>query len=103
MDLRPRFFASRLTRTERRVYGAVTVFFIAAFLATLWPVYEWAGGALPLVFGLPFDLFYLAVILVGSFFVLLGLFVWEGRREARDGRSGDPGGDAPAATRSGEG
>ena len=92
MDRRPRLFSSRLTRTERRVYGAVTVFFLLAFLATIWPIQAAFGGALPFVLSLPFDLFYLAAILVGSFFILLGLFVWEGRREERrrpNGRADD--------------
>ena len=101
MDRRPRLLSSRLTRTQRRVYGAVTVFFIAAFLATMWPVQAAFGGALPFVLGLPFDLFYLSAILVGSFFVLLGLFVWEGRREEREGPGGGPAGRAPDGPRSG--
>jgi hypothetical protein len=42
--------------------------------------------ARPLILGLPFFLFYLAVLLIASFLVLLWLFHWE----ERAGASSDP-------------
>jgi len=104
MDARPKFFSSHLSRTERWVYGAVTVFMILACVVTLWPIYPLFGGVRPFVLGLPFDLFYLAAILVISFSVLLALFIWEGRREARARREGrDGGAEAPDERAPGDG
>ncbi len=87
MRLKPRIFSSKLTRTERLVYGAVTVFFILSCLVTIWPIYPYFSHALPLVLGLPFGLFFLAVVLVVSFSALLAVYLWEGRRERPDSRS----------------
>lgn len=86
----PRFFPSDLDRRARRVYGAATVFFLVTVVALVWPVYSFFGEIRPFVFGMPFSLFYVVVWLVGSFLVLLGVFVWEGRREraSRRGRGG---------------
>ncbi len=72
-----RIFSSRLGRRERRVYGAVLVYFLAVFVAMLWPVYSFFGRARPLIGGLPLSLFYLAVLLVSSFVILLCLYAWE--------------------------
>ena len=52
----------------------------------VWPVVTLFSHARPLILGLPFFLFYLAVLLLTSFLVLLGLFQWE----ARTGASSDP-------------
>lgn len=82
--LRPRVFASRLDPGERRVYGAVTVYFCLVFAAMLWPVYSWFAGARPLIAGLPLSLFFLTVLLLVSFAVLLGLYRWEARRGRLD-------------------
>jgi uncharacterized membrane protein len=89
MDARPRFMASGLTRRQRRVYGAVAVFFLVVFVAMIWPVYALFSGIRPFVLGMPFSLFYVVVWLAASFLVLLVLFAWEGRAEGRDdGRDG---------------
>ncbi|HKK08921.1 MAG TPA: hypothetical protein VKA44_08560 [Gemmatimonadota bacterium] len=104
MDARPKFFSSHLSRTERRVYGGVTVVMVLACVVTVWPIYALFAGVRPLVFGLPFNLFYLAAILVGSFLILLGVFVWEGRREGPGGADAEGGaGPGAGATGPGEG
>lgn len=85
---RPRIFPSHLSRRERVVYRAVTVFFVALFVALIWPVYGIFAGIRPLVLGVPLSLAYVVCLLLAGFAVLLALFLWEGRRDA----SGD--GDA---------
>jgi len=76
----PRFFPSHLDPVARRVYGATALFFLLVFLGLVWPVYPLFAGVRPLVLGVPFSLYYVVVLLHGAFLVLLGLFVWEGRR-----------------------
>jgi TRAP-type C4-dicarboxylate transport system permease small subunit len=82
---RIRIFGSHLSRAERRVYGAVIVFYALALLAVGWPVYSWFNHARPLVLGMPFGLFYLAGVVIASFAVQLALLRWEIRR----GKEGD--------------
>lgn len=88
--MRPRLFSSKVTPAQRRLYRSVLVFFVLIFLAMIWPVVTLFSHARPLVLGLPFFLFYLAALLVGSFLVLLSLYLWE----SRTGSSSDPGGDS---------
>jgi hypothetical protein len=87
----PRLFSSRLTPVQRRVYRGVLAFFVVVFLAMIWPLAMLFSRARPLVFGLPFYLFYLTVLLLSSFFVLLALYLWEDR----SGSSSDPGEECP--------
>ena len=82
-----RLFSSRLGRRERWVYGGVLVYFLAIFAAMLWPVYSFFGRARPLIGGLPLSLFFLAVLLIASFAVLLGLYWWESRSGRLDSDS----------------
>lgn len=77
--MRPRILSSRLSPTVRRVYRTVLVFYVFVFLATIWPAVTLFSHARPLVFGLPFFLFYLVVLLLTSFIMLLVLYLWEGR------------------------
>lgn len=77
--MRPRILSSRLEPHQRRVYRSVLVFFVSIFLAMIWPVVVQFSHARPLVFGMPFFLFYLTALLLTSFIVLLVLFLWEGR------------------------
>lgn len=84
-----RLFSSKLTAAQRRLYRSVLVFFLVVFLAMIWPVVTLFSHARPLVLGLPFFLFYLASLLLGSFLVLLSLYLWE----IRSGTSSDPGED----------
>ena len=85
--MRPRLLSSKLTPAHRRLYRSVLVFFVLVFVAMIWPVVTLFSHARPLILGLPFFLFYLAVLLVGSFLVLLSLYRWE----SRTGSSSDPG------------
>ena len=88
----PRFFPTDLSARERRIYGALTLFFVLVFLALTWPVYALFSGIRPLVLGMPFSLFYVVVVLVVSFLVLLGLYLWEDRRgHLDDDAAGDDG------------
>lgn len=95
----PRFFSSRLTRTERRVYLGATVWFAVAALAMLWPLYVPAARPLPLVLGLPFALFWLALLLGLSFCVGVGLYRWEAARGAIDAEA-DPDSESDRETES---
>jgi len=88
--MRPRLLSSKLTPPQRRLYSSVLVFFVLILLAMIWPVVTLFSHARPLVLGMPFFLFYLAVLLVGSFLVLLSLYLWENRT----GSSSDPGEDS---------
>lgn len=97
MTWRPRIVPSHLTPGERRVYVGVAVFFVALFFALIWPVYPLFSGLRPLVLGVPLSLAYVVALLLLGFGVLLGLFVWEGRRLDRDGGRLDP--EAPRRTR----
>ena len=77
---KPRFFSTALSTRERRVYGAVTLVFIGAFLATMWPIYLLFDRIRPFVFGIPLSLFYLVVLVFVCFFSLLALYRWEDKR-----------------------
>ncbi len=84
MTRRPRIFPSHLSGPERAVYRGVTLFYVALFVALIWPVYPRFAGIRPLVLGVPLSLAYVVCLLLAGFAVLLALFVWEGRREERD-------------------
>lgn len=84
MRTRPRVFDSRLTRAERRVYGAVLAWFVVATASMLWPLYVPLARVRPLVLGLPLSLAWLVAVLVASFLVALALFYWEDRRGVFD-------------------
>ena len=84
MREKPRFFPSELDARERRIYGGLTAFFVAVLLALTWPIYSVFSGIRPLVLGMPFSLFYIVAVLVVSFVVLLGLYLWEDRRGELD-------------------
>jgi len=77
---RIRIFGSHLSRGQRRVYGAVAVFYVVAAIGMTWPVYSLFSRARPLVLSMPFSLFYLACFVIASFAILLALFLWEQRQ-----------------------
>lgn len=83
-DLRPRFVPGDLPRGPRRVYLTATVFFLVVFVALIWPVYPAFAEARPFVLGVPFSLVYVVALLLIAFAVLLGLYLWEGRRGLHD-------------------
>lgn len=89
MRIRPRIFDSRLDKRARRVYGAVTAWFLLATAAMLWPLYVPFARVRPLVLGLPLSLAWLLGILLASFCVGLGLLLWEERRGAFDDEERD--------------
>ena len=85
-----RFFSSHLTRTQRRVYGGVFVFYLFAFFAMVPPILDLFNEPRPLVLGIPLALFYIAGVVTLSFLVLLCVYVWEGRRsDGNDDTSGE--------------
>lgn len=86
----PKFFGSHLSRSQRRVYGAVLAFYILAFAAMVWPLYGLFNHVRPLILGMPMSLFYIACLVISSFLVQLALFTWE-RRRGDD----EPPGDEP--------
>ncbi len=77
MKLGLRFFSREMTASQRWVYGTATLYFIAVAAAMTWPVYALFSRVRPLVLGMPFGLFYLAVLVVVSFVVALALYLWE--------------------------
>ncbi|NKB88313.1 MAG: hypothetical protein GKS06_08845 [Acidobacteria bacterium] len=79
MRLSPRFFSSKLSATQRRVYRAVTGWFVFVAAAMLWPLYTPFARVRPLVLGMPFSLFWLAFLLVASFGVAFAMYRWESR------------------------
>ncbi|MFQ5928378.1 MAG: hypothetical protein ACE5MK_01675 [Acidobacteriota bacterium] len=64
---------------RRRVYTAVVLYFIFVFLALMWPIYPFFSRIFPMLLGIPLSLVYLVFLLVLSFLVLLGLYLWEDR------------------------
>jgi len=79
MRLKPRIFSSALTAGERRVYGLVTLLFVAGFFAVIWPVYGLFSRIRPLVLGMPFSLAYLIFMVLLCFGAMLALYLWEDR------------------------
>ena len=65
--MRPRLFSQRLDPGVLRLYRLVLGFFLLVFLGMIWPVATVFSRVYPLVFGLPFSLFYIATLLVLSF------------------------------------
>lgn len=63
----------------KRARRAVALFFVLAFAALIWPIYEFFGGARPLILGIPQSLFYVSSWLVASFLALLALYLYEER------------------------
>ena len=80
-----RVFSSHLTKSERRIYGAATAAFFAIFLATMWPIYPLFNRIRPFVFGVPFSLVYLVILVFVGFLSLLALYRWEDGRGKLDG------------------
>ena len=60
---------------------AAIVFVVIALLALIWPIYPLFGSIAPRVLGLPFSMFYLAIMVGVVFVVMFALFVWEDRND----------------------
>ena len=61
------------------VYKIVASFFVLVLGAMMWPIYPFFSRIHPMIFGMPFSLFYLIILITVSFLVLLGLYLWESR------------------------
>lgn len=68
---------SRRPKPGRAVYAAIVTFYCLLFVALIWPVYPRFATIEPRVLSVPFGLAYVVLGLLLSFFVLLGLFLWE--------------------------
>jgi len=61
------------------VHKIVAAFFVLVLAAMMWPIHPFFSRIHPMVFGMPFSLFYLVILITISFLVLLGLYLWESR------------------------
>jgi len=66
-----------------RLHKAAALYFVLAFLALVWPVYPFFSAATPLVLGVPLSLAWVIGVLLVSFLVLLGLYLYDERRGSR--------------------
>ncbi len=63
----------------RAVRLAISAYMVLFLLATTWPGATFFNSVTPLVFGLPFNLFFIAILIVGGLAMLVGLYVSEQR------------------------
>ena len=77
--MKPVIFSSELSASERRIYRAATILFIAVFFAFMWPIYPIFNHIRPLILGMPASLFYLVFLLSVAFAAILALYLWEDR------------------------
>jgi len=68
-----------MTSKRAFVHKIVASFFVLVLGAMMWPIYPFFSRIHPMIFGMPFSLFYLIILITISFFVLLGLYLWESR------------------------
>ncbi len=61
-----------MSRTARRRTGFLVA--LAVLLLSIWPLYPWVGGIRPLVFGMPFSMFWLVLMIAAVFCTFLALF-----------------------------
>ncbi|MDX1396255.1 MAG: hypothetical protein R3195_17880 [Gemmatimonadota bacterium] len=66
--------------SHRGLYTTVVVFYTALFFAVMWPIYPMFATIEPRVLSMPFSLVFVVGALLLSFFVLLGLYLWEEER-----------------------
>ena len=57
-----------------------SAFFVAVFLALVWPVYALFSGIRPRILGLPLSLAWVVGWVVAGFLALLAVHLWEARR-----------------------
>ncbi len=79
-----RVFSSKLPPLQRRLYRLAVAYFVAVFFSSMWPIYPIFSRIEPMVLGMPFSLVYLIVLLALSFFVLLGIYLWQARNGELD-------------------
>ena len=76
--------ASPGSDSSRGLHAAIALFYTVLFFAVMWPIYPRFATIEPRVLGMPFSLAYVVGALLLSFFVLLGLFLWEESRGLND-------------------
>jgi hypothetical protein len=67
-----------------KVYRVVIVYFIIVFAAMMWPIHSLFSRIHPIFLGIPFSLMYLVILIFLSFFVLLGLYLWDKSHESEN-------------------
>jgi len=65
----------------RSVRKAVAIYMLLFLLATIWPGALLFNKVQPLVWGLPFNLFFIALLIIGSLGMLTALYFSEKRSE----------------------
>lgn len=65
----------------KAVRWAVVAYMVLFLLATTWPGAAYFNNIEPLVLGLPFNLFFIAMLIVGGLAMLVALYVSEQRLE----------------------
>ncbi|ERJ18728.1 hypothetical protein SSPSH_002221 [Salinisphaera shabanensis E1L3A] len=65
------------TPKRRRATGAYILFLIAAFTLMTVPVFTFADRVEPLVFGLPFNLFWIVLVELAAFVAILCFYFYE--------------------------
>lgn len=75
----------------RWIRGGTILFFILFIAAVTWPGMGIGNRVFPLVLGLPFSMFWIALWVVLSFLVLVILDWAEGKARANEGRAGGEG------------
>lgn len=66
---------------KRKVYIGFAVFFFICFMALIYPIYSLANRVEPIVFGMPFGMFWLVLMTILQFLGLSVLYNWEYRKE----------------------
>jgi len=74
----------KLSPKRRQIYRFLVGYFFLIFVGMIWPVYPLLSRIRPFVFGLPFSLFYLVVLLAATFVALLAVYMWESRNDEMD-------------------
>jgi TRAP-type C4-dicarboxylate transport system permease small subunit len=88
-------FSSDLSPSERRVYKAATILFVAIFFAFMWPIYPIFNRIRPLVLGMPASLCYLVFLVGVAFAAILALYLWEDRHGKLEDPSESPASPGP--------
>jgi len=65
---------------KRKVYIGFTVFFLLCFMAMIFPIFSIANRVEPILFGMPFGMFWLVLVTILQFCGLLALYIWEYRK-----------------------
>ena len=64
---------------DSRFKRGLACYFVIATLALIWPIYPFFSGIHPRVFGMPFSLVWILVVLILSFSILASVYLWESR------------------------